>query len=297
MTHTPRARRCLTLASCACLAIFFLASFSTHAVDTAAAKEISAQRLTYVVRAVRAARPAVVNIQGQKVVASTVQTAAGTEAPRQVNGMGTGVVIDERGYILTNYHVVADVRRIQVALYDHREFTAEMVARDPVSDLAVIKISPPEPLPLIKIGTSSDLMEGEPVIALGQCVWVRAYGDARHHQRARPRRASQRHADLRRLDPDRRQHQPRQLGRPADERRRRNDRAERRRAGRRPGHWLRHSGRSSDARRRPTDQRRTTRTQATRLGDPCFQRARGSADRRRSPTRQPCRGGWLASGR
>ena len=123
--------------------------------------------MTYVVRAVRAARPAVVNIQGQKVVAPAVQTAAGTEAPRQVNGMGTGVVIDERGYILTNYHVVADVRRIQVTLFDHREYTAELVARDPVSDLAVIKIPITEPLPLIKIGTSSDLMEGEPVIALG----------------------------------------------------------------------------------------------------------------------------------
>ena len=47
--------------------------------------------------------------------------------------MGTGVVIDERGYILTNYHVVADVRRIQVTLYDHREFTAELVARDPAT--------------------------------------------------------------------------------------------------------------------------------------------------------------------
>jgi len=167
MTHRPRARRCSTLASCACLAAFFLANFSLQAVDTAVAKEISAKRMTYVVRAVRAARPAVVNIQGQKVVAPAVQTAAGTEAPRQVNGMGTGVVIDERGYILTNYHVVADVRRIQVTLFDHREYTAELVARDPVSDLAVIKIPITEPLPLIKIGTSSDLMEGEPVIALG----------------------------------------------------------------------------------------------------------------------------------
>lgn len=123
--------------------------------------------MTYVVRAVQAARPAVVNIQGQKTVAATVQTAAGSEAPRQVNGMGTGVVVDERGYILTNYHVVADVRRIQVTLYDHREYTAELVARDAESDLALIKIPVTEPLPLIHIGTSSDLMEGEPVIALG----------------------------------------------------------------------------------------------------------------------------------
>jgi S1-C subfamily serine protease len=123
--------------------------------------------MTYVVRAVQTARPAVVNIQGQKTVTSTIQTAAGTEAPRQVNGMGTGVVVDERGYILTNYHVVADVRRIQVTLYNHREYTAELVARDAESDLAVIKIPVTEPLPRMPIGISADLMEGEPVIALG----------------------------------------------------------------------------------------------------------------------------------
>lgn len=123
--------------------------------------------MNYVVTAVRAAKPAVVNIQGQKTVPATVQTSAGNEPPRQVNGMGTGVVIDERGYIITNYHVVADVRRIQVTLYDHREYTAELVARDAESDLALIKIPAAEHLALMKIGTSSDLMEGEEVIALG----------------------------------------------------------------------------------------------------------------------------------
>ena len=81
--------------------------------------------------------------------------------------MGTGVVIDERGYILTNYHVVADVRHIEVTLDDHRQFTAELVARDAAADLAVIKIPTTEPLPVITIGTSADLMEGEPVIAIG----------------------------------------------------------------------------------------------------------------------------------
>ena len=96
--------------------------------------------MTDVVIAVRAARPSVVNIQGQKTVPAAVQAAGNTELPHQVNGMGTGVVIDERGYILTNYHVVADVRHIQVTLDDHRAFTAELVARDAVADLAVIKI-------------------------------------------------------------------------------------------------------------------------------------------------------------
>ncbi len=167
MTNRPRARRCSLSAASVALVPCLLAVISLGAVDSAIAKEISSRRTTYVVRAVRAARPAVVNIQGQKIVAPAVQTAAGAEPPRQVNGMGTGVVVDERGYILTNYHVVADVRRIQVTLFDHREFTAELVARDVTTDLAVIKIPVTEPLSLISIGTSSDLMEGEPVIALG----------------------------------------------------------------------------------------------------------------------------------
>jgi serine protease Do len=167
MTHRLRTLKCPSRALCACLATAFLIGISGPANRISNAKEISSRRVTYVVRAVQAARPAVVNIQGQKTVAATVQTAAGSEAPRQVNGMGTGVVVDERGYILTNYHVVADVRRIQVTLYDHREYTAELIARDPDSDLAVIKIPTKDPLPLIRIGTSADLMEGEPVIALG----------------------------------------------------------------------------------------------------------------------------------
>src|SRR5262245_50639756 len=81
--------------------------------------------------------------------------------------MGTGTLIDERGYILTNYHVVSDVRRIHVTLDDGRECTAQLTAFDPTADLAVIKIPTDTPLHVIRIGTSADLMEGESVIALG----------------------------------------------------------------------------------------------------------------------------------
>ena len=74
---------------------------------------------------------------------------------------------------------------------------------------------------MISIGTSADLMEGEPVIAIGN-----AYGYEHTVTRGiisalEPRRPGQRHTDLRQPDPDRRQHQPRQLRRPAAERRRR----------------------------------------------------------------------------
>jgi len=132
-----------------------------------AAREISAERLTAVVLAVRQARPAVVSIQGQKTVTDAAEFGNGPDSPRQVNGMGTGTIVDERGYILTNYHVVADVRRIEITLDDRRGYTADLVAYDPATDLAIIKIPAPKPLPVIRIGTSADLMEGESVIALG----------------------------------------------------------------------------------------------------------------------------------
>jgi serine protease Do len=85
----------------------------------------------------------------------------------RVNGMGTGIVIDPRGYLVTNHHVVDDVQSLRVRLHDGTTLPARVVARDPEQDLAVIKIDPPKPLPVIPLGTSSDLMLAEPVIAIG----------------------------------------------------------------------------------------------------------------------------------
>ncbi len=128
-------------------------------------------RETPIVRAVRAARPSVVNIRGEKTVAGTTEQAAGLSPGRRVNGMGTGVVIDPRGYILTNFHVVDGVREINVTFADGETRIARLIARDHSTDLAVIKVSRSEPLPVIILGTSSDLMPGESVIAVGN-----AYG-------------------------------------------------------------------------------------------------------------------------
>jgi serine protease Do len=175
MTHTPRAHcrsLCAPRRAPALLSILILSLLSCLLLSVpkpAAAQEVSSTRMTPIVLAVRAARPAVVSIQGQKLVASPSEAVG--DGPRQVNGMGTGTIIDERGYILTNYHVVSDVRRIQVTLDDGRVCTADLVAHDTKTDLAVIKIPAPRPLAVIRIGTSSDLMEGESVIALGN-----AYG-------------------------------------------------------------------------------------------------------------------------
>jgi serine protease Do len=127
-------------------------------------------RRTAIVRAVEEARDAVVNIHGRKTVRAEEEP-LGADRFRQVNGMGTGVVIDPRGYVITNYHVVEGVSRIQVTLADNQTLVAQLVAHDQKTDLAVIKLSLDRPMPVIRIGKSSDLMLGEPVIAIGN-----AYG-------------------------------------------------------------------------------------------------------------------------
>jgi serine protease Do len=124
-------------------------------------------RMTPIVRAVRDASPSVVNIQGQK----SIQESGARGPSRQVNGMGTGIVIDPRGYILTNHHVVDGVRQINVTLNTGQTYVAQIVGRDRETDLAVIRIRTKHSLPIIKIGTSDDLLAGETVIAVGN-----AYG-------------------------------------------------------------------------------------------------------------------------
>jgi serine protease Do len=120
------------------------------------------------VRAIESQRDAVVNIHGQKLVGGGEDESGEL---RRVNGMGTGVIIDPRGYVVTNFHVVEGVRRIEITLSSGRTTSATLVSHDPRTDLAVIKIAGDEPLPVVTIGTSSDLMIGETVLALGN-----AYG-------------------------------------------------------------------------------------------------------------------------
>ena len=124
-------------------------------------------RQTPIVKIVQQVGPSVVSIRGEKTVTTTVSQVVGSDAPHRVNGMGTGVIIDSRGYILTNYHVVDGVREIQVTGVDEKRHTARLVARDIETDLAIIKINVTEKLPVVPIGTSSDLMTGESVIAVG----------------------------------------------------------------------------------------------------------------------------------
>nr|MBC8246033.1 trypsin-like peptidase domain-containing protein [Deltaproteobacteria bacterium] len=92
----------------------------------------------------------------------------GGERRYKRQSLGSGVIIDgQRGFILTNEHVIARTGKITVVLQDEREFGAQIVGSDPDSDLAVLRINAKRPLPAIQMGRSDDLMIGETVIAIG----------------------------------------------------------------------------------------------------------------------------------
>jgi len=133
---------------------------------------------------VKRIRPAVVHISVEKTV-SHQQQQGSQETPEFFNdeffrkffgprlpeefkqkGLGSGSIVDKRGYILTNNHVVGEADKITVKLPDGREFPAKLVGADPATDLAVIQIKGKD-LPIAKLGNSDQLEVGESVIAIG----------------------------------------------------------------------------------------------------------------------------------
>ena len=147
---------------------------------------LNSERESPVVRAVRKVRPAVVNISSSYEIRKRGNPFSGFgmdpffeeffrdffdprfERRQQSTSLGSGVIIDgKRGFILTNAHVIERSGNIKVMLDDEREFEAKIVGADPDSDLAVLQIDSPDPLPSIEMGSSDDLMIGETVIAIG----------------------------------------------------------------------------------------------------------------------------------
>ena len=88
------------------------------------------------------------------------------QTPRQVQGVGSGVIVNSEGYILTNHHVVDGALEIKVELTDNRTFTARLVGSDPPSDLAVLKVDARN-LPAISMGDSDRVRVGDFVLAVG----------------------------------------------------------------------------------------------------------------------------------
>ncbi len=86
---------------------------------------------------------------------------------RELKGLGTGMIINNQGHILTNYHVVGGADKIEVLLTDGRQYPGKVVGADPKTDLAVIRISADQPLPYVTFGDSDKLEVGDWVVAIG----------------------------------------------------------------------------------------------------------------------------------
>ena len=86
---------------------------------------------------------------------------------RELKGLGSGMIMDARGYILTNNHVVAGANKIQVFLADGRKYPGKVVGTDPKTDLAVVRIKTDEKLPHVTFGDSDTLKVGDWVVAIG----------------------------------------------------------------------------------------------------------------------------------
>jgi len=133
-------------------------------------------RKTVVVQVVAQAKSAVVNISTTKTISRWVspfgndpffQQFGGQVENVPANSLGSGFIVHPDGYVVTNNHVVEGATEITVELDDGRKLPADLISVDSEADLALLKIADKNPFPTIALGDSSDLMIGEPAIAIG----------------------------------------------------------------------------------------------------------------------------------
>jgi len=142
---------------------------------TQANKSVDTSRRNAITNSVRDVEPAVVSVNVIKTELVRGRSPFGfgffdffdnTPMQRQVQSIGSGVIYDSEGYLITNAHVVSGATQIKVVLPDKREFDAGIVGMDHIHDIAKLKISGNK-LPYARLGNSQDLIIGEWSIALG----------------------------------------------------------------------------------------------------------------------------------
>lgn len=156
----------------------FLAISAGPALARAADESGRDRRRTPIVEVYERCHDAVVNLSttrrvqvqslgGRSIIGDIFDFGPPRAREREINSVGSGVVVHSSGYIVTNAHVVAQASDVRVTFADQRELVAEIVAVDSEHDLAVVKVQSPRPLAAIKLGRSDDLMIGETVVAIG----------------------------------------------------------------------------------------------------------------------------------
>jgi Do/DeqQ family serine protease len=126
----------------------------------------------------RRVTPAVVNISTRQIIRGRVMRdpfggffGGGDgllrEPDQRQEGTGSGVIVDARGVIITNHHVIQNAESITVTMTDRQRFTAKLIGSDPPSDVAVLKIDAPQPLPVVPWADSDKAQVGDIVLAIG----------------------------------------------------------------------------------------------------------------------------------
>ncbi len=133
----------------------------------AATQVVSLQQDSAIVQSIKKVNPAVVTV-----FATTQQQAPSRFGPRSRQGQatGTGVVIDAKGYIITNQHVIDGATQIQVLFEDGGKSDAQLIGSDAFSDIAVLQVSDRAMPAVAELGDSKSLQVGEPVIAIGSAL-------------------------------------------------------------------------------------------------------------------------------
>ena len=161
-----------------CLILILVAPFCNTAYSAEFSKAatqnaVTASRQTAIVTAVEKTSPAVVNISAVRNVETqpTFEDWFWGEIPysrrRSFQTVGSGVIIDKNGHILTNHHVIQGADNITVIAADGQEFTAQILGYDYFSDLALLEVDTDKNLPEIQWGDSESLLVGEWVMAIG----------------------------------------------------------------------------------------------------------------------------------
>jgi len=144
----------------------------------------AASRRTPVVEAIEKCSAAVVNISTERIIRQQYDPFYGFrdrmfnelfrefherfhQRQYRTSSLGSGVIIDTSGLVVTNEHVINRASKITITLSNGKQYNASLISSNPEHDLAVLKIESTDPFPSIQMGTSSDLMIGETVIAMG----------------------------------------------------------------------------------------------------------------------------------
>ena len=152
---------------------FFVTGFSNRSFGS---ENASSLRRTPVVEVYEKTRDTVVNISGLRQVSTSAWGGYdwpdmfdfwGPRYKREVSVLGSGVVVHESGYLITNAHVIKEAEKVKAIFNNGDEFPCTIIKSDETKDLALLKIQSDKTLPFVHLGSSDDLMIGETVVAIG----------------------------------------------------------------------------------------------------------------------------------